>query len=98
MLRNVYTFHEDCEANDIRSLDKTVVGGKSANLAEIAGIGLPVPLGITITTEECVRYLAEGGQSARSSAMPRSAAGLGPLGARVSMPGMMDSRAVRRSS
>ena len=43
---------------DPRSRDKTIVGGKGANLAEMAGIGLPVPPGFTITTEECVAYLA----------------------------------------
>ena len=41
-------------------LFRSIVGGKGANLAEMAGIGLPVPPGFTITTEECVRYLAEG--------------------------------------
>ena len=40
--------------------DKTVTGGKGANLAEMASIGLPVPPGFTITTEECVRYLHDG--------------------------------------
>ncbi len=44
-------------ATDPRTQDKTIVGGKGANLAEMAGIGLPVPPGFTITTEECVRYL-----------------------------------------
>ena len=29
------------------------------HLAEMAGIGLPVPPGFTITTEQCVLYLAE---------------------------------------
>jgi pyruvate, orthophosphate dikinase len=46
---------------DPRQKDKAVVGGKGANLAEMASIGLPVPPGFTIATEECLRYLAEGG-------------------------------------
>ncbi|MBX9898902.1 MAG: pyruvate, phosphate dikinase [Qipengyuania sp.] len=46
---------------DPRQKDKAVVGGKGANLAEMASIGLPVPPGFTIPTEECLRYLAEGG-------------------------------------
>ncbi|MGH7961398.1 MAG: PEP/pyruvate-binding domain-containing protein, partial [Candidatus Binatia bacterium] len=30
-----------------------LLGGKGANLAEMAGLGLPVPAGMTITTEVC---------------------------------------------
>ncbi len=40
---------------------KNLLGGKGANLAEMSNLGLPVPPGFTITTEECVKYLAEGG-------------------------------------
>jgi pyruvate, orthophosphate dikinase len=32
---------------------KNILGGKGANLAEMAGIGLPVPPGFTISTEVC---------------------------------------------
>ena len=32
---------------------KNLLGGKGANLAEMARIGLPVPPGFTITTEVC---------------------------------------------
>ncbi|HRS16519.1 MAG TPA: pyruvate, phosphate dikinase [Thermoanaerobaculaceae bacterium] len=35
---------------------KVLLGGKGANLAEMAGIGLPVPPGFTITTEVCIDY------------------------------------------
>ena len=35
---------------------KDILGGKGANLAEMAGIGLPVPPGFTISTEVCVLY------------------------------------------
>ncbi len=42
--------------------DKELLGGKGANLAEMTGIGLPVPPGFTITTEVCDRYYQEGGQ------------------------------------
>ena len=35
---------------------KNLLGGKGANLAEMAGIGLPVPPGFTITTEVCSLY------------------------------------------
>jgi len=42
--------------------DKNLLGGKGANLDGMAGIGLPVPPGFTISTEMCTRYYAEGGQ------------------------------------
>lgn len=35
---------------------KTLLGGKGANLAEMTSIGLPVPPGFTITTEVCDLY------------------------------------------
>jgi pyruvate,orthophosphate dikinase len=35
---------------------KNLLGGKGANLAEMANIGLPVPAGFTITTEVCTHY------------------------------------------
>jgi len=35
---------------------KNLLGGKGANLAEMAGLGLPVPPGFTITTEMCTVY------------------------------------------
>ncbi len=39
---------------------KGLLGGKGANLAEMARLGLPVPPGFIITTEACNRYLQEG--------------------------------------
>jgi pyruvate, orthophosphate dikinase len=39
---------------------KALLGGKGANLAEMARIGVPVPPGFTITTEVCRLYLAGG--------------------------------------
>jgi pyruvate,orthophosphate dikinase len=38
---------------------KALLGGKGANLAEMTGIGLPVPPGFTITTEVCNFYSAK---------------------------------------
>lgn len=38
---------------------KDLLGGKGANLAEMANLGVPVPPGFTITTEVCVLYLKE---------------------------------------
>ena len=39
MNTSVYIFGGDATSDDPRSRDKTVVGGKGANLAEMAGIG-----------------------------------------------------------
>jgi len=39
---------------------KNLLGGKGANLAEMANLGLPVPPGFTITTDVCVYYYANG--------------------------------------
>ena len=39
---------------------KALLGGKGANLAEMTGIGLPVPPGFTVTTEVCNHYSARG--------------------------------------
>ncbi|MDE8650679.1 pyruvate, phosphate dikinase [Novosphingobium album (ex Liu et al. 2023)] len=110
MNQQVYTFGGNASNDDPRSRDKVVVGGKGANLAEMAGIGLPVPPGFTITTEECVKYLAEGSDFSEklradvAQALTHIEQTVGkkfgdaadPLlvsvrsGARVSMPGMMD--------
>ncbi|NNC72260.1 MAG: pyruvate, phosphate dikinase [Sphingomonadaceae bacterium] len=90
--------------------DKNLLGGKGANLAEMASIGLPVPPGFTISTEMCTRYYDEG-EIFPDSLREEVANGIAhieaitgkrfgdpadPLlvsvrsGARVSMPGMMD--------
>jgi pyruvate,orthophosphate dikinase len=39
---------------------KNLLGGKGANLAEMANIGLPVPPGFTITTEICTEFYKSG--------------------------------------
>ncbi|MBI1385749.1 MAG: pyruvate, phosphate dikinase [Rhizobiales bacterium] len=39
---------------------KELLGGKGANPAEVANLGLPVPPGFTITTEVCTAYYANG--------------------------------------
>src|SRR5215471_15007418 len=39
---------------------KTLLGGKGANLAEMANIGLPVPPGFTITTDVCTEFYTGG--------------------------------------
>ncbi len=39
---------------------KELLGGKGANLAEMAGIGLPVPPGFTVSTDVCTLFLEKG--------------------------------------
>ena len=41
---------------------KAILGGKGANLAEMANAGLPVPPGLTISTEACACYSKSGGK------------------------------------
>ena len=89
---------------------KNLLGGKGANLAEMASLGIPVPPGFTITTEMCTVYYKLN-QNYPPSLLTDADAGVkhiekimgkgfgdakNPLlvsvrsGARVSMPGMMD--------
>ncbi len=108
MTRYVYRFGGG--ASDGEAGNRNLLGGKGANLAEMASIGLPVPPGFTLSTEMCALYYAEG-KSFPDSVRAQVAEGLAhiegicgksfgnsadPLlvsvrsGARVSMPGMMD--------
>ena len=57
MRKWVYLFTEGNA--DMREL----LGGKGANLAEMTGLGLPVPQGFTITTEACTQYYEDGRDS-----------------------------------
>ncbi|MDF2571881.1 MAG: ppdK [Sporomusa sp.] len=50
MAKFVYLFKEG------KADMKALLGGKGANLAEMTNIGLPVPPGMTITTEACTEY------------------------------------------
>ncbi len=104
MKKYVYLFQEGNK--DMRNL----LGGKGANLAEMTGIGLPVPRGFTVTTEACTKYYEDGSKIEDDivaeintkveelEAMTGKTLGdpKNPLlvsvrsGARVSMPGMMD--------
>ena len=104
----VYSFGDG--AADGSAVLRNLLGGKGANLAEMASLGLPVPAGFTITTDLCTAYYANGeaypddlkGQVEEALAQVEKIAGAKysdpaqPLlvsvrsGARVSMPGMMD--------
>lgn len=107
-IKRVYFFGggESEAKDDMRNL----LGGKGLNLAIMANLGIPVPPGFTITTEECIRFYDENetmsddllaqvqdNVSKVESAMnKRFGDSSQPLlfsvrsGARVSMPGMMD--------
>ena len=52
----VYMFSEG--SGKLREL----LGGKGANLAEMTGLGMPVPQGFTVTTEACTQYYTDGRQ------------------------------------
>ncbi len=56
MTQWVYTFG-DGSAEGAAAM-KDLLGGKGANLAEMASLGLPVPPGFTITTEVCTHFYA----------------------------------------
>ncbi|MEJ1979366.1 MAG: pyruvate, phosphate dikinase [Acetobacteraceae bacterium] len=108
MTKWVYSF--GAGHNEGRADMRNLLGGKGANLAEMASIDLPVPPGFTITTEVCTAFYDNGrkypedlaGQVREGLARIEAAVGLTfgdrerPLlvsvrsGARVSMPGMMD--------
>ncbi len=89
---------------------KDLLGGKGANLAEMASLGISVPPGFTITTEACLLYFDSGNRVPRklweeilkhlaeleATLEKKFGDASTPLllsvrsGARVSMPGMMD--------
>ena len=54
MTQWVYSFGNGTADGDAGM--KELLGGKGANLAEMAGLGLPVPPGFTITTDVCTYY------------------------------------------
>jgi len=57
-VKRVYTFGN--KTAEGRADMKELLGGKGANLAEMALLGLPVPAGFTITTEVCNEYFKVG--------------------------------------
>ncbi len=88
---------------------KNLLGGKGANLAEMVSLGVPVPPGFTVTTEQCIEFqetsdLSDALKADVKEALAKVEKIMGkgfadpadPLlfsvrsGARVSMPGMMD--------
>ena len=57
---------------------KNLLGGKGANLAEMASLGLPVPPGFTLTTEVCTYYY-DNGEQYPSDMNAQIATGLGEI-------------------
>ncbi len=54
MTKYVYNFDEGDKSQ------RSLLGGKGANLAEMTNIGINVPYGFIVTTEACIRYQDEG--------------------------------------
>jgi len=110
MTQSKYVFRFGGGVAEGNAGDKNLLGGKGANLAEMASIGLPVPPGFTVSTEMCTRYYDDG-EVYPDSLREEIANGIAHIekitgkkfgdvndpmlvsvrsGARVSMPGMMD--------
>jgi pyruvate, orthophosphate dikinase len=104
----VYSFNSENTEGD--KSQKNLLGGKGANLAEMSGLKLPVPPGLTLTTEACLDY-GRNSDEINSEIKEQTLKAIEnienllgkkfgdnkrPLlfsvrsGARVSMPGMMD--------
>ncbi|MCC7574252.1 pyruvate, phosphate dikinase [Candidatus Woesearchaeota archaeon] len=56
-MKNVYFF--GANKTEGKKEMKEILGGKGANLAEMANLGLPVPPGFTISTQTCKKYYEE---------------------------------------
>jgi pyruvate,orthophosphate dikinase len=103
-LKRIYLFGEGDRTQ------KNLLGGKGANLSEMVTMGVPVPMGYTVTTEMCTEYYANGKKNSdelladmreynkklEEVTGKEFGSKTNPLllsvrsGARVSMPGMMD--------
>ncbi|WP_342304371.1 pyruvate, phosphate dikinase [Methanolobus sp. ZRKC5] len=109
MADNKFVYFFGNEETEGKNSMKDLLGGKGANLAEMANLGIPVPPGFTITTEVCLLYLDKGVYPTEVIDQINNAIlelekvtgkkfgnNENPLlisvrsGARVSMPGMMD--------
>ena len=108
MTKWVYSFGGDLTEGT--RAQKNLLGGKGANLADMASLGLPVPAGFTITTEVCTYFYDHKRQypddlmsqlelalaAVEKNQSMKFGDAQNPLlvsvrsGARVSMPGMMD--------
>jgi pyruvate,orthophosphate dikinase len=105
-----YVYHFGAPRAEGAAAMRDLLGGKGANVAEMANLGVPVPPGFTITTEACRHFMEHGGgypeglhdevaehlHALEAETGKKFGAVDDPLlvsvrsGARVSMPGMMD--------
>jgi pyruvate,orthophosphate dikinase len=110
LLTDKYVYFFGGEKADGNAGMRNLLGGKGANLAEMASSGIPVPAGFTISTDVCTHFYNNNGrypdglEADAASAIKKVEKAMGskfgdpadPLllsvrsGARVSMPGMMD--------
>ena len=108
MSKLIYRFNNEGKQNSFSS--KEILGGKGANLSQMAKLGLPVPPGFTISTKVCEYFYSNNKKIPRKVVQQTKKEikiiekivkkKLGDLsnpllvsvrsGARVSMPGMMD--------
>ncbi len=82
MTKWVYAFGDGTAEGDASY--RNLLGGKGANLAEMSAIGLPVPPGLTITTEVCTHYYAHG-QSYPAELAAQTAAALSEIEIKTGM-------------
>ena len=64
---DAYVYRFGGGVSDGEAGDKNLLGGKGANLAEMASIGLPVPPGFTISTAMCARLLRRRARASRDA-------------------------------
>ena len=98
----VYSFGGD--AAEGGAAMKNLLGGKGANLAEMASLGLPVPPGFTITTEVCGAYYdndrgyPDGLKAAVDAALDKVAAAVGMAFGDAQKPLLVSVRSGARAS
>ena len=105
-----YVYHFSAERAEGAAAMRALLGGKGANVAEMANLAVPVPPGFTITTEACTYFMSNSGaypdglhdevaehlRALEKETGKQFGSRENPLlvsvrsGARVSMPGMMD--------
>ena len=75
--KHVYLFSEldqaEAYAKDGWDSVRGLLGGKGANLADMTRLGVPVPQGLTVTTESCLLYTSPSPRDRGCDRMPSSA-------------------------
>ncbi|MBR4946420.1 MAG: pyruvate, phosphate dikinase, partial [Kiritimatiellae bacterium] len=79
MSNEKYVYFFGGNASEGNGSMKMLLGGKGANLADMASMGLPVPPGFTITTEACGKYYEIGEEELFAKIMPEVDAALATL-------------------